>query len=140
MTARNFAGCCKMPAAPCNAIWSEWTETRTDRRVRESFELKFARAFGGRPFATGAARPRGWAAPLHQPQRVYIHDHIGSRDFLLLCFGEHGTQYSVQFVAAGRFQNKMVAVIALQAFDGSCGGAEHAHAFVASFLEPAAER
>src|SRR5581483_4779075 len=43
-------------------------------------------------------------------------------------------------LAAGRFQYKVVAVVALKAHDGRCRGTEHSHSYMRGLLKPASQQ
>jgi len=58
----------------------------------------------------------------HQPKRVDINDYLGAGNFLGCGVGQHGAQKRVQFFAAGRLEDEMIAVVALKTEDWRGGG------------------
>src|SRR5579863_6368202 len=87
--------------------------------------------------AWGETNAEGWS---HQPESVDVDDNLGARNLSLRRVGQHRAQCGVQLFAAGRLQDEVIAVVALEAHDGRCRGAEDAHTFVARRFEPLAEQ
>jgi hypothetical protein len=88
-------------------------------RRSEKVETTFCEGAWGRAIRNWGGPSEGMGRPLHQPQCVHIHDYVGARYFLSFRLSEHGTQHFIQFLAAGRFQDEVITVIAFQSFDRS---------------------
>ena len=123
-----------------------WPELRDD--ARDALQTSATNA----AFATSQIAFGSWLLAISDPATCFssVLPHISqiaststmmlrAGDFAGGGFGQHGAQQRVHLLAARRFQNEVIAVIALEADDGRRGGAEDANAFVARLFEPAAE-